>query len=114
MENRLKSLNTTITDNKFTEMKNKFKLSKFNLIKHDLKRIMVKSMNISVSYNDNESKWMLIKNASGFSIGNNLYRRYNLQVLGDENGPIINYSVFKDPTDHHTLIPIIKNSKKQD
>jgi hypothetical protein len=48
MENRLKSLNITITHNKFTEMKNKFKLSKFDLIKHDLKCIMVKSMNISV------------------------------------------------------------------
>jgi hypothetical protein len=111
MENRLKSLNIVITDDKFTEMKNKFKLSKFYLIKHDLKRIMVKSMNISVFYN-NESKWMLIKNASGFSIRNNLYRGYNLQVLRDENGFIINFGVFQDPTNHHTLIPIIEKLKK--
>jgi hypothetical protein len=79
-----------------------------------LKYIMGKAMNISVSYNDNESKWMLIKNAPGFSIGNNMYRGYNLQVLRDEKGMIVAYGVFQDPTDHYALIPIIEKLKKQD
>jgi hypothetical protein len=112
MENKLNSLNITLSDDKFLEMKNKLKSINIRSVRNNLKYMMRKAMNISVSYNDNEAKWMLIKNATGFSIGNNIYRGYNLQVLRDKNGMIIAYGTFQDPTDHYTLITVIEELKK--
>jgi hypothetical protein len=55
---------------------------------------------------------MLIKNVSGFSIGNNMYRGYNLQVLRDEKRTNNKLWCFSRSYSHHTLIPIIEKLKK--
>jgi len=43
---------------------------------------------------------MLIKNAPGFPIKNNIHRGFNFNILRDEMGIIIAYYVSDNPTDH--------------
>jgi hypothetical protein len=68
--------------------------------------------NISISYTDNDAKWMLIKNAPRFAIKNNIDRRFNLNILRDEIRVVIVYYVSDNPTDHYELIPVMKNLKE--
>lgn len=105
--------NQLMSDEKYNVMKNYFKHSlKIPSMQKFIKRVLTRSIRISIAYNDKDAQWIKVKNANGFSIGNNMHRAYNLQIIGDEKGMILAFNVIQDPTDFKALIPSIEKLKE--